>query len=153
MGKSGVNDIVVTWSPSYATGIRQIDDQHKELITITNMLYKSCLTDNSEGLSFREAMQRMVEYVVFHFSAEIELLKRTNYPDILNHKKQHEGLVKNILDAVKNYEDGKNFVPNTFVRTLKDWVFSHIAVSDREYASYIADQKKKGLLSDSRIER
>ena len=144
-------DDIVTWSNSYATGISLIDDQHKELVILTNNLYKSCLTDK-EGIVFKEAMQHMVEYVRFHFGAEIELLERVNYPDSLNHKKEHEALIRSILDAAKNYDDGKRFVPNIFVRSLKDWIFGHIAISDKLYASYIADQKKKGLLSDSRIE-
>ena len=150
MSKYETNEIV-SWSETYSTGIRLIDVQHKELVTLTNNLYRSCLTDN-EGIAFKKAMQQMVDYVSFHFSAEIELLKQINYPDILDHQKQHEDLIKSILDAAKDYEDGKKFVPNQFVRTLKDWVFSHIAIADKLYASYILDQKKKGLLSDSQID-
>ena len=142
---------IVTWSEAYATGIKLIDDQHRELIDLTNKLYHSCRTKDDVAV-FRETMSSMVDYVRFHFGTELELLEQVNYPDLLNHKKQHESLIKSILDAVKDYGDGKKFVPNIFVRTLKDWIFSHIAVSDKLYAIYITDQKKKGFLNDDKID-
>jgi hemerythrin len=60
-------------------------------------------------------------------------------------------MVKDILEAAKDYNEGKKFVPNTFVRTLKDWVFGHIALSDKIYAAFVADQKRRGLLSERQI--
>jgi len=141
---------IVDWSDKYAIDIDLIDTQHKELINLTNELYKACLINN-EGLSdvFKEAMSRMVEYVRFHFAAEMKLLERIQFPDRHNHKKQHDELVKNILDAVKEQNEGKKFVPNNFVRTLEDWIFGHIGIYDQIYASFVRDQKNKGLLKDS----
>ena len=148
------NKEIVTWGESYATGIELIDYQHKELVKLTNQLYQACLAGNEvvEAV-FKAAMSKMVDYVRFHFTAELELLKRIDYPDYNSHKKQHDTLVMNILEASKEYGDGKRFTPNNFVRTLKDWVFGHIAVSDKFYAAYVSEQKDKGLLTDEQINR
>ena len=146
------NTEIVTWGEKYATGIELIDEQHRMLVTLTNSLYQACFSGGiaADGV-FENTLHRMVEYVRFHFGAELEILKRVNFPQYQDHKQQHDTLVKNIIDAANNYSGGKKLVPNTFVRTLKDWVFSHIAVSDKIYAAYIAEQKKKGLLSDQQI--
>ena len=148
------NEEIVTWDPKiYATGIKLIDAQHKALVDLTNQLYQAALArDKFLETAFKEAMSRMVEYVRFHFSAENELLERIKYPEWHDHKKQHETLVMQILEAAKSYEEGNKFAPNTFVRTLKDWVFSHIAISDKGYSAYVSEQKKKGLLTDKEIE-
>jgi hemerythrin len=137
------HDIVI-WSETYTTGIKQIDDQHRKLVDLTNKLYNACLSDDDVAI-FKETMSRMVDYVRFHFAAEMKLLEQINYPNLLDHKRQHESLIKGILDAVQDYGDKKKFVPNMFVRTLKDWILSHIAVSDKLYTTYIADQKKEVL--------
>ena len=137
----------IIWDHKYDTGIAMIDDQHKELLQLINELHQACVSGQGVGDVFTGAMHRMVEYVHFHFGAEQQLLSKVKYPDYHEHKKQHDALIKNILDAAKDYSEGKRFVPNNFVRTLKEWVFGHIAVSDKHYASYIMDQKKKGLLS------
>jgi hemerythrin len=148
---TGGKDMVV-WDEKYATGIVLIDSQHKELFSLTNELFQACLggEETLKGV-FKETMERMVNYVRFHFTAEQELLQRVKYPDYHEHKKQHDILVRDILEAVKGYSGGKKFIPNQFVRTLREWILSHIAVRDKLYAAYIAAQKKKGLLSDREI--
>ena len=144
---------IVEWGPMYVTGIELIDVQHKELVKLTNVLYQACMTrDKFLPVAFKEAMSGMVEYVRFHFSAENELLERIKYPDYHDHKKQHETLVRNILEAAKSYDEGNKFIPNNFVRSLRDWVFGHIAISDKNYSAYVSEQKKKGLLTDKDIE-
>jgi len=93
----------------------------------------------------------MVEYVRFHFATEMKLLERVQFPECKSHKEQHDQLTVNILEAAKDHKDGKKFVPNNFVRTLKDWIFGHIGIYDQAYATYVREQKKKGLLTDQQI--
>ena len=144
--------ILVTWSELFAVGIDLIDNQHRELVNLTNQLYKACTT-SEETLSvlFKDHLHSMVEYVRFHFTAELKLLERIKYPDYQEHKKQHDQLVIQILEAAKEFEGGKKLVPNHFVRTLKDWVFGHIGIYDQQYAAYVREQKHKGLLTDAEI--
>jgi hemerythrin len=151
---ANTNDTVdmVIWDEKYATGIPLIDSQHKELFSLTNELFHAC-TGGEEKLQgvFKETMGKMVEYVRFHFGAEQELLQRVKYPDYLEHKKQHDTMVLKILEAVKEFNEGKKFVPNQFVRTLRDWILSHIAHYDKLYSAYIITQKKNGLLGEKII--
>jgi len=144
---------MVVWDDKYATGIGLIDSQHKELFSLTNELFRACMGGEEELKDvFKETMGRMVEYVRFHFGAEQELLQRINYPEYHEHKRQHDILIRDILGAVQEYNKGEKFVPNQFVRTMRDWILSHIALTDKQYALFIAAQKKKGLLSDKDID-
>ena len=137
---------IVTWEEKYATGIELIDVQHRELVSLINELFRACRMGNEvTGFVFKEAMSRMVEYVRFHFSAEQKLMERINYPERHDHQKRHESLIRDILAAAKDYNEGKKMVAHQFVRTLKDWVLGHIAVHDKIYAAYIMELKKKGL--------
>jgi hemerythrin len=146
------NQDMVVWDEKYATGIPLIDSQHKELFSLTNELFRACLGGDEvlKGV-FKDTMERMVGYVRFHFGAEQELLQRVKYPDFPEHKKQHESLIRDILESVKEYNEGKKLVPNQFVRTLRNWILSHIAHYDKQYASFIATQYKNGLLSNKEI--
>jgi hemerythrin len=150
IGIGPASNQIVTWDNKLATGIELIDSQHMELVELTNKLYQACISGD-DGAVFKEAMGRMVNYVRFHFGAEQQLLERIRYPDYADHKKQHDTLVKQILNTVKAAGEGKNFVANNFVRTLKEWIFGHIAFADRQYSLYVADQKRKGLLTDQMI--
>jgi len=143
------NDLnLVVWEDKFATGIEMVDTQHKQLFDLTNHLYNACFEkDDVLQTMFKESMSKMVEYVRFHFNSELKLLKAVNFPDYHNHKGYHDSLIKEILAAVKDHNDGKKFVPNHFVRTLKDWILSHIAVYDKAYGIYIKDLLNNGKLT------
>ena len=148
----GTDKEIISWDGSYNLGIELIDNQHKELVRLINLLFNACLTGNETlETTFKDSMSRMVDYVRYHFTAEQDLLMRVNYPNFNEHKKQHEVLIKNILEASKEHSSGKKFVPHNFVRTLKDWVLGHIAVSDKAYAAYVHEQKSKGLITNKQI--
>jgi hemerythrin-like metal-binding protein len=143
---------IVTWSEKYAVGIELIDNQHRELVNLTNKLYQaSRINESTLSQVFKDAMSQMVEYVRFHFTAELELLKRIKYPEYEKHKNLHDVLVKQILDSAKAAGEGKKFIPYKFTNDLKDWVFGHIAIFDQNYAAYVRDQKKKGLLTNAQL--
>ena len=138
----------VVWNEKYSTGIQLIDDQHKELLKLTNELFNSCQEgDHSAGNTFRKILHSIVDYVKYHFSAEEKIFENINYPMAAEHKKQHESFVKRILEDAKSFEEGKNIIPITFARFLKDWILTHIAVHDKQYANFIRNLKRQGILN------
>ena len=140
---------IITWGEKYATGIELIDNQHKELVLLTNQLHKACNTGQEViDTVFKEAMHKMVEYVRFHFGTEQELLEHIDYPSWKDHAKEHDKLVRDILEAAKDYEAGGKYTPYNFARILRNWVFGHIAHFDKLYSLYVVGEKKKGLLQD-----
>ncbi|MDR1909989.1 MAG: bacteriohemerythrin [Spirochaetaceae bacterium] len=140
--------LLVTWDDKYSVGIPLIDEQHKELINLTNELYQGCRTGTEEEKRayFLKTVKSAVEYVKYHFSAEEKMLENIKYPKYAEHKRQHEAFIQRLLADVKSYQEGMKLVPNSFVRFLRDWILSHIAMEDTQYARYILDLKKKGQL-------
>jgi hemerythrin len=139
------DDVIVEWDDRYSMNIQFIDDQHKELINLTNKLYKGCLGGDETARSyFMETVRGTVEYVKYHFSAEEKMMESIQFPGLPQHKKAHESFVKKILEDVDKFQGGKKFVPNEFVRYLKDWILTHIAIEDKKYSDYIVERKKKG---------
>ena len=141
-------ELIVAWDDKFCVGIPPIDEQHKTLIEHTNTLYQGCLsgTEAERKAYFLNAIRSVVDYTKFHFSAEEKILQNVQYPQLSAHKKQHEEFVQKLVDDVKSYQSGEKFVPNAFVRFLRDWVLSHIALEDTKYARYIFDLKKSGQL-------
>jgi hemerythrin len=141
--------LLVEWDEKYSVGIPLIDNQHKELIRLTNKLYQGCLGGDEKAREFFMITVRgVLDYVKYHFSAEENLLKNAKYPLLEDHKKEHESFVLQLVNDVKSYHDGRKFVPNSFVRYLRDWILSHIAMTDTQYAKYILDLKKQGQLTN-----
>jgi hemerythrin len=141
--------VLVEWDDRYSVGIVLLDGQHKKLIRLTNELYQGCLAGNREArVFFLKTIRGVLDYTKFHFSAEEKLMENVGYPRYAEHKKQHEDFVMQMINDVKSFQEGRKFVPNNFVRYLKDWVLSHIAIMDSLYARYIHDLKKQGRLGN-----
>ncbi|HUX36663.1 MAG TPA: bacteriohemerythrin [Rectinemataceae bacterium] len=127
----------VEWDQKYNVGIPLIDAQHKHLIQLTNGLFDACTKDKETmDVEFREVMKESVDYVLVHFRDEEELMRNSRYEQFGEHKKKHEEFIKTILEAVQEYKEGKKFVPNNFARFLRDWLFDHIAINDKEFSRH-----------------
>jgi hemerythrin len=140
------NPDLVEWKDSYSVGIKAMDAQHKGLLQMSNDLFTGCLLGGSTAKEyFKMTVHKSVEYVRYHFMTEETFLEKIGYPVLAEHKKQHEAFVKELLSQVKNFEDGQKFVPNNFARYLRDWVLTHIAVEDKQYAAFYTERLKEGF--------
>ena len=135
-------DRFIEWDVSYEVGIFSVDAQHKHLVELTNQLYEACTgTQQKLDEQFRSVMKELVDYVMFHFKDEERIMKEVEYPDLKEHKQKHEQFVKEILLAVSEYKDGKQFVPANFAFFLRDWLFNHILMTDKQMAKYYLSLK------------
>jgi hemerythrin len=138
---------IVEWHDSYSIGIRLVDDQHKELINLTNRLHEaSVLGWDKSKVAFMSAIRGTVDYVGYHFSTEEKIMERVNYPDYKVHKKEHSDFVKEVLRQVQDFQAGQKVSANDFVLFLKDWVLAHIAVCDKKMGMYLIKLKREGAL-------
>jgi hemerythrin len=139
----------ISWEPRFSVGIPLIDAQHKQLVVLTNKLYDACKDGDTDVKDrFKETVHEAVEYVKYHFSTEELVMKQVKYPGFESHKNEHSVFVKEIFRKVQSFEEGKQFVPNNFVRFLRDWILNHIAVTDIKLAKHLLDMKRSGELDD-----
>jgi hemerythrin len=141
---------LVSWSPTFSVGIRLIDEQHRELLNITNDLFNHCVGDaESERAYFKKVIQSAVDYVRVHFSTEEKIMLRTRFGGYAEHKKEHDMFVLTVVDQVRAFNSGERFDLVHFTRFLKNWVLTHIAVSDKQYFEHfkrIARKRADGKL-------
>jgi len=141
----------VTWSNSYSMGVKIVDDQHKGLLEFVNDLFNHASGNEAEERAyFKEVIQQAVKYIKEHFHTEEKLMIATKFPGYMEHKKIHDQFTLTVVNTVKDFEAGKRLVLKKFAYFLKDWVLTHVAVEDVQYAAYfkkIATRKENGKLS------
>lgn len=129
---------VLTWSESYAVGIREIDQQHKRLIQMINDLHDALVAERGQQ-ALSQIVDRMADYTVYHFATEESLLKDHGYPQYGAHKHEHEAFTAKTRD-LKNRLAGKRFVLTLeVIHFLRDWLSDHILVNDKKYALFLAN--------------
>jgi len=141
------NKMVVQWQNSYSVGIKPIDEQHMELIRLTNKLFNSCMAGQQKtNNAFLDAVHEAVDYTGYHFGTEEKMMERIKYPDYARHKQEHADFVREVYIKVDEYKSGKMLAPLHFVYFLRDWVLHHIAVSDKKLGDYLLYLKHNGEL-------
>jgi hemerythrin len=139
----------VEWKDRYSVGIPLIDEQHKKLLEMTNELFLACNYSTDSGKAqFKKTAHDAVAYVKFHFATEEKIMELTAYPALESHKKEHADFVRKVFDDVKAFEQGRPLIPNQFVRYLKDWVLSHIAITDSKMGNFLTDLRKAGKIGN-----
>jgi hemerythrin len=129
---------LITWSDTFAFGIKLIDDQHKELVDLVNEMFLHATgNDEQEHEYFSSVIQKAVHYIKIHFATEEKLMRGINYPDYAEHKRNHDCFILDVLINIRDYETEKHYSLYTFTKYLKDWVLSHIGVIDKKYHLYI----------------
>jgi len=144
---------LISWLPAFSVGVKLIDDQHKELLTLVNDMFNHVIgNQEAEQVYFREIIQKAVQYIKVHFSTEEKIMIHTNFPGYAEHKKAHDSFVLTVVEKVRDFESGKNkkFTLMEFTQFLKEWILTHIAIMDKGYFTYfrkIATRKADGTLS------
>ncbi|GHV93702.1 hemerythrin [Spirochaetia bacterium] len=132
-------DELVAWSDDFSVGNSTIDEQHKELVRMTNEFYAGCQMGGVMAkVYFLKTIQGAVRYVRTHFSTEEEIMQKANYPGFDAHKQQHENFVAEVTQQVQLFEHDDNPDPAEFVKYLMNWVLQHIANVDKQYMPFIA---------------
>ena len=140
---------IVQWQNSYSVGIKLIDDQHKELVRLTNKLFANCLAGREQSINaFLETIHEAVDYVGYHFGTEEKIMERVYYPELAQHKSEHVSFIREVLSNVEDYASGRVRSPFAFVYFLRDWVLNHIAYRDKRLGGYLVALKRSGALQN-----
>ena len=127
----------VAWNDSFSVGFKPIDDQHKNLVLITNELFLACKEGGiAADIGFLRTIKKAEEYTETHFADEENYMREANYPHFDEHKKQHEDFIAAVLKSIEEFETGKA-EPIDMARFLKKWLLNHIAISDKKYMPYL----------------
>lgn len=132
------------WDESLSIGVKNIDNQHKELFSRINLLVLAM----KEGKGKDEVIKTLnflEEYVIKHFTEEEEIQKKNNYPKYNIQHKQHEEFKNELKELRKVFETtgvSSLFVINVQQKMSKWWK-SHIKDLDKDLGQYLMVNSKR----------
>ena len=128
----------IAWGEHLATGIEEVDDQHRELLRRLNTFLDAC--DKGKGKEELIGMlQFLDDYVVIHFRTEERLQKLSGYNGLARHREYHHGFIKQLKELKRRFilEGPTADLVKEINRVLVSWLLEHIAEKDREFATAI----------------
>jgi hemerythrin-like metal-binding protein len=135
----------VTWNSQYSVGVSEIDTQHKELMNILNdLIYHSNRNKNDEKIYFDKIKDMAEEYIIKHFETEENILSKTNYERLEEHKLEHKNFLKEIKRIIEEIDNDKSKMTlSNIAEWIKEWLLNHIKTYDKDGMEYFKDGIKK----------
>lgn len=132
---------LVEWDSKYEVGNYEIDSEHKIFVEIIRKLDDAnCRGDiKLVELHFIE----LLKYAEFHFCSEENIMLINKYPNLLNHKKEHEKLLAELRNRLFSLKYEYTDYDNLELFLLK-WFTKHTTAEDLKLASFL---KKKNKLA------
>lgn len=122
---------MMKWKEEFATGIAEIDQQHKTLFetseSFREVLERGCSAETYDGF-----LEFLAMYVEVHFGYEEECMHAAKCPIACTNKKEHALFIKLVNKEVQFFQKSGLDVERAFnvLDTLDSWLASHIARID-----------------------
>lgn len=124
------------WKDEYATGIPGIDAQHKNLFAAARELHAALSAGQAREMT-SSLLDRLIQYTVAHFQHEEELMERHRYPELFQHRAEHEDLKRQAAQFRADFAAGKTGTTIRLLPFLSRWLEHHILGSDLKYAAVL----------------
>ena len=130
----------IAWRDAMTTGVAGLDNDHKRLIVLINIVEVALTESSTEAIS--NALTELLEYVAAHFAREEAVFTAINYPGIVAHKKLHQDLTAKarLLDAKfrsSKTDEERRKVGSVLNNFLQDWLVNHILKEDLKIKSLV----------------
>jgi hemerythrin len=127
------------WKEEYTVDIKQIDDQHKQLVEMINELHSAMLSGKGRE-ALGETFTGLVEYTKTHFSTEETLMSQHGYPELKAHRESHDEFTNKVTAMYNDFTEGNILISIELMNFLKDWLINHIARVDKKYAPFFSEK-------------
>jgi|TARA_B100000315_G_C14390102_1_gene501503 hemerythrin len=124
------------WSERFSVNVDEMNEQHKKLIGIINLLHDEKVAERGEK-ALVKVLDELVDYTKIHFKKEEELMEQNEFPEFVIHKNEHENLVLSVdLMRKKYFKDDEDIATDVTV-LLNKWLAEHILIEDKKYGVYL----------------
>jgi len=122
-------------------GVKSIDMQHQKFFNLLKELKMYNLI-GEDNVTVQEIIVELKAYTQYHFEMENRIMKRSEFPDIEAHIKQHNIFIQKIEEFETAYNYQSAALSNKMLGFLQKWFLVHIPEWDAKYIEYINQRKE-----------
>ena len=128
----------LVWDRSLSVQIDEIDDDHRKLVELFNLLNHAMA--DKESTDYIEAiLEELISCTVWHFRHEERLMLKHAYTGLQEHKAEHQELIESARNLQQKFvQDGKSLSADD-IKFLEQWLTGHILGTDMEMSAYLCE--------------
>jgi len=138
------------WKNSYECGTTAIDEEHRQLFELANVLLNAALEQQHATDSIQDSLATLLAHTAEHFHHEEELLAAIDYPELQSHRLEHQRLLEQA--AALNEAAASEELPFTSLLNfvVQEVILNHMFKYDRKYYPFLrSDQGSSNGASSS----
>ncbi|GMR16113.1 MAG: hemerythrin family protein [Gammaproteobacteria bacterium] len=127
----------ITWDESLTVDVQDIDEDHRKLVELYNLLSHS--VDEGCSAEYIDAvLDEMISFTIWHFRHEERLMLLYKYQDIAAHKAEHCDLVDSARELQQKFHE-KKMLTEEDIDYLESWLTVHILGHDMRLGFYLLE--------------
>ena len=127
----------LVWSDILSVGNDEIDDDHRKLVNLFNMLNHS-VTEGVDPDYLEAILEELINLTVWHFSHEERLMVKYGYEGLADHRIEHQELIKSARELQQKVLKAGKQVADEDIEFLERWLTEHILTTDMRLGTYLA---------------
>jgi len=126
----------IVWDDTLSVEIDEIDDDHRRLTDLFNLLNHS--VEAGDSREYIDALlEELISCTVWHFRHEERLMIRHQYDGFQEHKTEHNELIDAVQALQQKFLSEKRVPSEQDLEFLELWLTRHILSTDMELGRYL----------------
>ncbi len=121
----------LVWREAYALGVELLDDQHREMVRLINLVL-----DPEAGDEAGARLDALIAHLRRHFETEEVFLRAIDYPLTEEHSREHSLQLAEFVDLRRSIARGDGSVGAEIGAEVRQWFFNHVVAEDRRFGAY-----------------
>lgn len=133
-----------TWQDDMATGVSEIDEDHRRIAALFDRLCRSVSID-SHRETIITILGELVEAMCEHIAREEELMSRCRFDDGGRHHRDHDEFINRLSALVVDYQTGDERMAGDTIALVRSWKFHHLIRYDAPLARAILAARESAV--------
>lgn len=131
------------WDKSFETGIPEVDEQHKYLVSLVNKYSALTAEQRYSAEESAQVLNELTEYTLYHFHEEERMMVNSGIAKehLDEHFATHHKFVQDLKEFTGSFDSYSEEHSNQLLDFLVNWLVYHILGSDQNMARQVAAVK------------
>ncbi len=127
---------LIRWLDSFNIGIADVDQEHKELVHLINLVHERATIADGRG-SVEDVLGQIVARVSAHFTHEEGAMLALEFPGYWAHKYDHQRLLDQFSEMIAHYHATRDFDSILLAQRLESWFMVHFRTFDARFHRFV----------------
>lgn len=126
------------WDQSLSVEVDEIDDDHRKLVDLFNMLSHSVAEGDSADY-IKAVLEELISCTAWHFKHEERLMILYKYQGLNEHRTEHNELIDSVRELQQKFQKENKLLTSEDIEYLEGWLTGHILGHDMKLGFYLME--------------